>query len=175
MFHRYVRIVLIEMEQKLIVMCFEDIYHELRTIYSMAIFKGSGKKTRWLFPISCNPIIITRTQFRITFLDEIHFLTCSMAIFKGSGEKNIANLGVSRISRFRKNKIYEMTVKKIIDQPDLLVIEGFTTLLENGQVLLSNSKIFNFTVTCLGSRTFCVAVSKWQIDPTPTSDGTDTV
>ena len=72
-----------------------------------------------------------------------------MAIFKGSGEKNIANLGVSRISRFPKNKIYEMTVKKIIDQPDLLVIEGFTTLLENGQVLLSNSKIFNFTVTCL--------------------------
>ena len=46
MFHRYVRIVLIEMEQKLIVMCFEHnvIYHELRTIYSMAIFKGSGEK-----------------------------------------------------------------------------------------------------------------------------------
>ena len=42
MFHRYVRIVLIEMEQKLIVMCFEHIYQELRSIYSMAIFKGSG-------------------------------------------------------------------------------------------------------------------------------------
>ena len=36
--------VLIEMEQKLIVMCFEHIYQELRTIYSMAIFKGSGEK-----------------------------------------------------------------------------------------------------------------------------------
>ena len=42
-----------------------------------------------------------------------------------------------------------MIAKKILDQPDLLVIEGFATLLENGQVLLSNSKIFNFTVTCL--------------------------
>ena len=116
MFHRYVRIVLIEMEHKLIVMCFEHIYHELRTIYSMAIFKGSG-------------------------------------------EKNIAILGISRISRFRENKIYEMTAKKFFDQPDLLVIEGFATLLENGQVLLSNSKIFNFTVTCLrhhpGSFEYC--------------------
>ena len=43
-FQRYVRIVLIEMEQKLIVMCFEHIYQELRTIYSIAIFKGSGEK-----------------------------------------------------------------------------------------------------------------------------------
>ena len=42
-FRRYVRIVLIKMDQKLIVMCFEHIYQELRTIYSMAIFKGSGE------------------------------------------------------------------------------------------------------------------------------------
>ena len=43
MFQRYVRIVLLKMDQKLIVMCFEHIYQELRTIYSMAIFKGSGE------------------------------------------------------------------------------------------------------------------------------------
>ena len=42
-----------------------------------------------------------------------------------------------------------MTAKKFFDQPDLLVIEGFATLLENWQVLLFNSEIFNFTVTCL--------------------------
>ena len=58
-----------------------------------------------------------------------------MAIFKASGEKNITILGISRISRFRENKIYEMTAKKKIDQPDLLVIEGFATMLENSQVL----------------------------------------
>ena len=72
-----------------------------------------------------------------------------MAVFKGSGEKNIAILGFPRSVRFGENRIYEMSTKKFFVQPDLLVIEGYATLLENGQVLLSSSKIFNFTVTCL--------------------------
>ena len=58
-------------------------------------------------------------------------------------------LGISRTLRFRENKICEMTVKKMFDRPDLLVIEGYATLLENGQVLLFNSKMFVITVTCL--------------------------
>ena len=49
MFRKYIRIVLFEMEQKLIVMCFEHIYQELRTIYSMAIFKGSGENLNGYF------------------------------------------------------------------------------------------------------------------------------
>ena len=41
-----------------------------------------------------------------------------------------------------------MTAKKMFDRPDLLVIEGYATLLENDQVLLFNSKMFVITVTC---------------------------
>ena len=77
------------------------------------------------FEYSWNPEIITHIQIRITFLDKIHFLTCSMAVFKGSGEKNIAILGISSISRFGENKICEMTVKKIFDQPGKICKKRF--------------------------------------------------
>ena len=76
-----------------------------------------------------------------------------MAIFKGSGKKRMLILGISRTLRFRENRICEITVKNFFDRPDLLVIEGYATLLENDQVLLFHFKMFVITVTCLESST----------------------
>ena len=88
-------------------------------------FQRVRRQPRWLFSIPCNPRIITRYSNPHNFFGKIHFLTCSMAVFKGSGEKNIAILGISSISRFGGNKICEMTVKKIFDQPGKICKKRF--------------------------------------------------
>ena len=71
-------------------------------------------------------------------------------------------LGILGILRFWKIKFDGTDKKKKLARPDFFDFEGFGTLLENGQVVLTNSKKLDLAVTCLNILILSLTISCWR-------------